>query len=159
MNRKGINFSECPSVGSTYQSFSAMSALPMEVKVHLQWFSPSLLCVFLLSPCKWRSNLAWELVAQIGSKETGALTNRRECECAEHMGNTSGSLPRVKWRWEREMTSPSHKKGKEKNLSLLLALFPFALTTTPDLHWEEGPGSWLLNVKYSYRTPSITCAA
>lgn len=51
------------------------------------------------------------------------------------------------------------KRERKKALSLLLALFPFALNTTSDLRWKEGLDSWSLNVKYSYRTPSITCAA
>lgn len=48
------------------------------------------------------------------------------------------------------------KRRIKKALPLLSTLFPFALTTTPHLHWRERLGSWLLNVKYSCRTPSIT---
>lgn len=153
MNIQWINFPECPSADSMLQSSSAMTAHPKQVRIHLLWFSPSLLhgLFFLLVQILLEH---WWWVGLVAREQGEEFVNsRRGCECSEHMGKPQ---PMVKWRQEQRTASPGHRKENKTALPLLSVLFPFALTTPPHLHWREGLGSWPPNVKYSYRTPSIT---
>lgn len=71
MNRKWINFPECPSVDSMLQSSSAVTAHPMQVSIHFQWFSPSLLHGSLVSP--WPDPLGALIWAGLAAREQGGF--------------------------------------------------------------------------------------
>lgn len=127
-------------------SHAGEDSFPVILSLFATWVS-----CFSMTRSSWSTDLSW-----IGSKGAGGIlsTPRKGCEFSEHTGK---SQPMVKWRREQGTASPGHKKEKEKKgLSLLFALSPFALTTSPHLHWKEGLGSRLLRVKYSYRAPSTT---
>lgn len=159
MNGKWINFPEWPRVGSIHQSSSAVTTHPKQVRIHLQWFSPSLLYGPLVPLCGWWPDPTGALMVSAGlaTREQGVFCQQemmrvyrpsRQCE-----------LLSTRWRKEQETASPDHKEGKKKSSFSVFRFVPFALMTAPGLHWKEGLGSWLLDVKYSYRAPSITCAA